>query len=65
MSEEELAAARAARDKRHATKLSAKVKDQMDVQVQVKARREAALQWFNRQFLIRGGRGWGVGYTGA
>ena len=48
MSEEESAKARAARDKRHTTKLSAKVKDQMDVQVQVKARKEAALQWFNR-----------------
>ena len=61
MSDEELAAAGAARDKHHTTKLSVKVKDQMESQVQLKARKEAALQWFNRQFLIRGGRGWGVG----
>ena len=61
MSEQNIAAAKAQRDKMHTTKLSPKVHDQMKAQLDVEARKQAALQWFYRQFRIRGGRGWGLG----
>ena len=60
-SEQDIAAAKAARDKMHTTKLSPKVHDQMKAQLDVEARKQAALQWFYRQFRIRGGKGWGLG----
>ena len=49
-------AAKAERDKMHTTKLSAKVHAQMKAQLDVEARKQAALQWFYRQFRIRGGK---------
>ena len=60
-SEQDIAAAKAERDKMHTTKLSAKVHAQMKAQLDVEARKQAALQWFYRQFRIRGGKGWGLG----
>ena len=61
MSEQNIAAAKAQRDKMHTTKLSPKVHDQMKAQLDVEARKQGALQWFYRQFRIRGGKGWGLG----
>ena len=60
-SEQDIAAAKAERDKMHTTKLSAKVHAQMQAHLDVEARKQAALQWFYRQFRIRGGKGWGLG----
>ena len=57
----DIAAAKAERDKMHTTKLSAKVHAQMQAHLDVEARKQAALQWFYRQFRIRGGKGWGLG----
>ena len=60
-SEQDIAAAKAERGKMHTTKLSAKVHAQMQAHLDVEARKQAALQWFYRQFRIRGGKGWGLG----
>ena len=49
MSEQDMVAAKAKRDKLHTTKLSAKVHDQMAVQLEIEARKEAALKWFLKE----------------